>query len=76
MNNELLSISEILSSSEFLIAVIPVLAIQFSLVVYCLVKIFKQGTANLNKWIWVVIVIFVNLFGPIIFLAVGRRKDI
>lgn len=70
MNNQLLI------SSELLLALIPVLAIQFCLVVYCLVKIFRQGTANLNKWIWALIVLFVNLFGPILFLAVGRRKDI
>jgi|LGVE01.1.fsa_nt_gb hypothetical protein len=71
MYNELLS-----SSSEFLLALIPVIIIQTCLVIYCLTKIVKEGTNNLNKWIWAVIVIFANLFGPIIFLTVGRRKDI
>lgn len=68
--------SELLRSDGFLLALIPVLAVQFLLVVFCLVKIFKEGTASLNKWIWAVIVIFANLLGPIIFLTVGRRKDI
>lgn len=68
--------TELLNSSEFILALIPLVTIQFFLVIYCLVKIIKQGTANLNKWIWVIIVIGINLFGPIIFLAIGRRKDI
>lgn len=65
-----------LLSTEALVAIIPLFLIQFSLVVYCVVNIFKYGVANLNKLVWIVIVIFVNLLGPIIYLMVGRRKDI
>lgn len=65
-----------LFSTEVFVAIIPLFLIQFSLAIYCVVNIFKYGVANLNKWAWIAIVIFINLLGPIIYLMVGRRKDI
>ncbi len=62
-------------TTELLLMLLPVVAIQFGLMVFCLVKIFKEGVANLNKGLWALIVIGINLLGPAIFLIVGRRKD-
>jgi hypothetical protein len=53
----------------------PLIALQFGLAVFCLAKIVRQGTANLNKVLWGFIVTFVNIFGPVAFLLFGRRKD-
>lgn len=65
-----------LLSTEALVTIIPLILIQFSLVIYCVVNIFKYGVANLNKWAWVVIVIFGSLLGAVAYLMIGRRKDI
>lgn len=67
---------EDMNTLNIILALIPLVVIQLSLVVYCLIKIFKHGVANLNKWGWIIIVVFFNLFGPILFLIIGRRKDI
>lgn len=67
---------EDLNTLNIIIALIPLIVIQCLLAIYCLVKIFKYGVANLNKWGWAIIVLFFNLFGPILFLIIGRRKDI
>lgn len=58
-----------------LLIISPIIIIQLSLALFCIIKIFKEGVANLNKWIWVLIVLFISLFGPVIFLTVGRRRD-
>jgi hypothetical protein len=61
---------------ELIIMLIPILLIQMGLVIFCLVKILKEGVANLNKPLWILIVLLINLIGPIVFLIVGRRKDV
>ena len=54
----------------------PLVAIQLGLAIYCIVKILRQGTANLNKPLWILISALVNFVGPIAFLLFGRRKDV
>lgn len=51
----------------------PLLVIELGLAIFCIVKIFKEGVANLNKWIWAILVL--NILGAIAFLMIGRRRD-
>lgn len=66
--------NEILTT-ELILMLLPLLAIQLGLAIYCIVKIFKEGVQNLNKWAWLAICIFFNLIGPITFLIVGRKRE-
>ncbi|MEN8906184.1 MAG: PLD nuclease N-terminal domain-containing protein [Clostridiales bacterium] len=63
------------NSGDILKLVLPILIFQLSIQLYCLFIILKKGVANLNKTLWIIIVFLTNLFGPIIFLLVGRKKD-
>ena len=56
---------------ETLIMILPLIALQLGLALYCIVKIVREGVSNLNKPLWIVISLFVNLIGPITFLIVG-----
>ena len=67
--------SGIALTTDLVIMLLPLAAIQFGLAVYCAVKIFREGVQNLNKWAWLAICLFVNLLGPITFLMVGRKKE-
>jgi len=69
MKNELLTM-------EAILMLMPLVAIHLGLMIFSLVKIFKEGVANLNKGIWVLIVVMIELLGPAIFLIAGRRKDV
>ncbi len=62
--------------ANLLLLLSPLILIELGLKVFCLVKIFRQGVANLNKWAWVLIVLFVQTFGSIAFLFFGRRRDV
>lgn len=62
-------------TNDMLLMVLPLAVIQLGLAIYCIVKIFKEGVQNLNQWGWLLICIFANLIGPIIFLIVGRKKE-
>jgi len=54
----------------------PILAIQAGLTIFCIIKIIKEGVGNLNKIIWIPIVTFGSLIGPIVFLLFGRKRDL
>ena len=59
-----------------LIAVGVLVVLQISLVVIALVDLYRRPAAQVvsgNKWIWVAVVLLVNLLGPILYLAIGRK---
>ena len=62
-------------TTETVLLLLPLIAIQAGLAIYCAVKILREGVENLNKWAWLAICLFVNLLGPVIFLIVGRKKE-
>ena len=62
-------------SRTLLLALTPLVVLQLSLAIFCLVKLNKEGPANLNKAAWVIIILFLNLLGPILFLLIGRVKN-
>ena len=53
----------------------PLIALQLGLAAFCVIKVLRQGTANLNKVLWILIVVLVNFLGPMAFLLFGRRKN-
>lgn len=61
----------------WMLALFGVLAVvQLSVEIYALVKLFKTPDEQLvlgKKWPWVIIILFINLVGAIIFLAAGRK---
>jgi len=61
---------------ELILMVLPLIIIQYGLSIYCIIDILKKGTKNLNQVAWIFIVLFITLFGSIIYLNVGKRKDV
>lgn len=62
-------------TTDFILMLLPIAAIQLGLFVYSAVKIFKEGVQNLNKWAWFFICLLGSLLGSIIFLIVGRKRE-
>jgi ABC-type transport system involved in cytochrome c biogenesis permease component len=54
---------------------IPVFLIQVTLMVVALVDVLKKRNARGNFWVWVVIIVFVNILGPIAYFAFGRVEE-
>lgn len=65
---------DINQTSEILKFIAPLLVIQFILILVCVRSIVKDEVNYLPKWAWLIIVCFLNLFGPIIYLIVGRKR--
>ena len=54
-----------------------VLVVQLSLMIWALVDISRRPVARLRgpRWLWVVVIIFGELIGPIIYLVVARLPE-
>ena len=60
--------------SELIPFLIPVILLQLGLMIYCLVDIARREKTRGPKWVWALVVIFVNLVGPVIYLIFGREE--
>jgi len=54
----------------------PLILIQLAVQIYALVDLFRKGkTKNLNLGIWLIIILFGEILGSIIYLLVGRSEE-
>jgi hypothetical protein len=54
--------------------VAPLIVLQVILMIAALVSCIKQEETNGPKWMWVLIILFVNLLGPILYFVMGRKN--
>ena len=60
----------------YLPLIIPAFAVQVILAVIALVHVFKHPTYRFgNRAMWIVIVLLVNIIGPILYFVLGRGED-
>lgn len=63
--------------SELLIYVAPIVLVEVILAIVALVGIFRlYGCKNGNKTIWAVVVIFLQIIGPVLYFAFGKGNGI
>jgi hypothetical protein len=68
-------IGDLSQLSEWLPIIAPIIVIQLILMVVALIMCARTEQTYGPKWLWVLIIIFVNLIGPIAFFIVGRRQE-
>lgn len=52
----------------------PIFIIQFILLVVALIDLAKIHQTNGPKWIWVLVIVFISIFGPITYFIAGRKQ--
>jgi hypothetical protein len=64
-----------LSTTQVIALLIPLVLIQLGLIVAALYDLEKEErrVRGGSKLVWVLIIVFVNLIGPIVYFAVGRE---
>lgn len=53
----------------------PIFVIQLILLIIALIDLSKINQTNGPKWLWAIIIIFVNILGPIIYFVFGRKQS-
>ena len=59
---------------KYLPLLIPIVVLELGLEIFCLVDIVRRPKTKGPKWMWIVIVVLVNLIGPIVYLLIGREE--
>jgi hypothetical protein len=64
-----------MSTTEMIQLILPLVIVQIGLIVYCIFDLRKNGVKNLSKALWILIIICINMFGPIAYLMFGRGDE-
>jgi len=54
---------------------IPILIIQLGLMLVAILDLIKREKTRGPKWVWVLVILFVNFIGPIIYFVAGREDE-
>ena len=60
---------------DLLPLLIPILLIEIGLMIVALVDLIKRTKTKGPKWLWLIVILFVNLIGPIIYFLVAREES-
>ncbi|MGD6830515.1 PLD nuclease N-terminal domain-containing protein [Sutcliffiella halmapala] len=52
----------------------PIIILQAILTLAALVSCIKQEETNGPKWLWIILILFINTLGPILYFVVGRKN--
>ncbi|WNF21352.1 PLD nuclease N-terminal domain-containing protein [Mesobacillus jeotgali] len=52
----------------------PILIIQVILLIVAVVDLIKIEKTNGPKWVWAIVILLVNIVGPILYFVIGRRN--
>lgn len=53
---------------------LPILIIQLILMVVAVIDLIRIDKTNGPKWLWALIILFVNIVGPVLYFVIGRRN--
>ena len=59
---------------KYLPLLIPIVLLELGLLVAALIDISKRERTRGPKWVWILVVIFFNLLGPIAYFIFGRNE--
>ncbi len=63
-----------MDQTTLVLALLPILVIQLALMIFALVDLIKNPNPNGPKWMWGIVIVVINIIGPILYLVLGRRN--
>ena len=60
---------------SFIPYLIPLLLVQLGLMVFCLLDLWRREKTKGPKWLWVILIVFGELIGPVVYLFFGRVEE-
>ena len=63
-------------SPTMIALIIPLVLIQLGLMIFALVDLVKrEKVKGGNKVVWALVIVFINIIGPIVYLIFGREDE-
>lgn len=60
--------------NKMLLILLPIFILQLVLLVVALIDLSKREETNGPKWVWLLVIFFINILGPIVYFLWGRTK--
>ena len=60
---------------QYLPLLIPIILIQLGLLITALVDLVRRPHTRGPKWVWALVILFVNIIGPIVYFVAGRKEE-
>ena len=60
---------------QYIPLLIPVVLIEFGLMIAALVDMIRRPHTNGPKWLWAIVIVLVNFIGPIAYFIFGRKEE-
>ena len=60
---------------QYLPLLIPVILIQLVLIITALVDLYRRAHTRGPKWVWALVIILINIIGPIVYFVAGRKEE-
>ena len=61
--------------TQYLPILLPLILVQFGLMIFSLIDVLRREHIKGPKWLWILIIVFINIIGPIAYLLVGREDE-
>jgi len=55
--------------------ILPIIVIQLILLAIAIIDLIRTPSTNGPKWLWALIIVFINIIGPVLYFIVGRRNE-
>lgn len=76
--SESMSLAQLATLPAWLLIVLGVIALaEVALDIVALVDLYRRPVAQVTfglKWVWVILIVLVNLIGAVLYLAIGRHR--
>ncbi len=59
---------------ELIPLLLPLIVIQVGLMIFALVDLSRRSATRGPKWVWALVIIFINLIGPVVYFVIGREE--
>ncbi|TJY38520.1 PLDc_N domain-containing protein [Cohnella pontilimi] len=57
-------------------ALLPLVFVNLVLVITALISLFKaQAVRGGKKWVWALVIILINMIGPILYFTIGKKEQ-
>jgi len=64
----------VLELRRWLPLLLPIVVLEWGLMLAALIDLLRRERTKGPKWVWVLVVVLVNLVGPIVYLLFGREE--
>jgi uncharacterized membrane protein YhaH (DUF805 family) len=61
--------------NQYLVILLPLFIIQIGLMIFAIIDLIRREKVRGQKWIWALVILFINVIGPIIYFLAGREDE-